>query len=225
MMKTFIYIIFIGSLSVVLGCERKNEVPNAPATSTLTTLTDSDKYILEAIHIWVWSGFYTPDEVDSMIDDILESDANEKMLRDEIIPEFAKKRDAEKSWPKITDCDRLNLVFDALDKRGILSLHNSGYEKADGHQEAYEILFDRKNSNYVGYTFYHGQDVERAIKGRGLWLSFSDLNGNASDHVKIGLIVKEELERAGFIVEWDGTIQQRIGIPNFDWKRRQQNSE
>ncbi len=185
-------------------------------------LNESDKYILGAIHKWVWSGFYSPEEVDLMIDDILEEDAHEAMLRDAVAPEFTKKEEEEKTWPQVTDCDRLNAVFAALDKRRVLCLHNSGFERSDGHTEAFGVLFEQPKDRYFGYCFYHGQDVEGAMEGQGLMLAFNHVNDDVPDKLKVGLALKEELEHAGFALEWDGTSDQRINIPKFDWKRRYQ---
>jgi hypothetical protein len=54
-------------------------------------MSEADEYILNAIDNWVWSGFYSPDEADAMIDDILEDDADEAMLRAAVAPEFERK--------------------------------------------------------------------------------------------------------------------------------------
>lgn len=43
-------------------------------------MSDVNDYILDSIRTWVWSGFYSPDEVDLMIDDILEEGADEEMI-------------------------------------------------------------------------------------------------------------------------------------------------
>jgi hypothetical protein len=186
----------------------------------LTKMTETDEYILESVRKSVWSGFYSPDEVDRMIDDILEADADEEMVRGAVAPEFAKKARAEQGWPAVTDCDRLDTAFTASDSRGVLCLHNAGYTMSDGHAEAGELLSQRRERPYFGYAFYHGQDVERALDGGGLMLAFDHVDGDVPDKAKVGAVLKEELERAGFVLEWDGTSEQRINIPKFDWKRR-----
>ena len=56
-------------------------------------MSETDDYILQTIRTWVWSGFYSPDQVDEMIDDLLEDDSNETMLRAAIGPEFAMARE------------------------------------------------------------------------------------------------------------------------------------
>jgi hypothetical protein len=187
---------------------------------TNSDLNETDKHILNAIRKWVWSGFYTADEVDVMIDDLLEDDAHEEFLREAVASEFTKKSEAEKNWPVQTDCDRLDAAFRALEKRNILCLQNSGFEMSDGHQEAFEILSARPAHPYIGYCFYHGQDLERAVDGGGLMVAFDHIDGDVPDKMKIGLALKEELERVRFGIEWDGIIDQRINIPKIEWKRR-----
>ena len=51
-------------------------------------------------------------------------------------------------------------------------------------------------------------------------LAFNHVNSDVPDKLNVGLALKEELERDGFTLEWDGTSDQRINIPKFDWKRR-----
>ncbi|KQO25615.1 hypothetical protein ASF11_18840 [Acidovorax sp. Leaf76] len=126
-------------------------------------------------------------------------------------------------WPAITDCDRLDATFDALVQRGIIALQNAGYTQSDGyddviseHQEAADP--DR----FFGYCFFHGQDLARAIEGGGLFLAFGPLEASKEDieGPRVGELVAEELRRAGFEVRWNGSFQQRIHVPAFDWKRR-----
>jgi hypothetical protein len=183
-------------------------------------MTDTDEYILDAIKAWVWSGFYSPTDVDEMIDDILEDDADEAFLRAAIQPEFEKKAEQEKHWPRETDCDRLDAAFSALETQGILALQNAGYTMGDGHQEAFEIMQDRGRGDFIGYCFYHGQDVERAVAGEGLMIAFDHVDGDVPEKVALGNTVKSTLEKAGFDVEWNGNPDKRISIPKFDWKRR-----
>ncbi len=77
-------------------------------------MSETDEYVLDAIKNWVWSGFYSPVEVDAMIDDILEGDADEPTVRAAVAPEFEKKTAAEAWWPDTTDCDRLDQAFERL---------------------------------------------------------------------------------------------------------------
>lgn len=183
-------------------------------------MTETDKYILDAIETWVWSGFYDPSEVNRMIDDILEDDADETMLRAAVQPAFDRKSVAEASWPKETDCDRLDRAFAALNSHGVIALHNAGYTMSDGLDDVGDVLGERGRSGVIGYCFYHGQDVERAVAGGGLFIAFGDLDGDTSQKIEVGTAVREILQQHLFRVEWNGDSETRLEIPNFDWKRR-----
>src|SRR2546423_11003366 len=127
-------------------------------------MSDTDEYILNAIKTWVWSGFYSPADVNEMIEDILEDDeADEALLRAAVLPEFARKAAQEVQWPQETDCDRLDAAFAALEKQGVLALQNAGATLSEGHQNAFESLEERGREQFMGYCFYHGRDMERAL--------------------------------------------------------------
>ena len=125
-------------------------------------MNDTTRYVLDAIRSHVWSGFDSPADVDRVIDDLLEGDADEALLRAAVGPEFARKQAAEATWPPTTDCDRLDAAFTTLDAQGIIALQNTGYEMSDGLTEVAEALHRRGGREGVGgYCFYHGQDLER----------------------------------------------------------------
>jgi len=183
-------------------------------------MNETDQYILDAIKVHVWSGFYDADDVHQMIDDILEDDADEAMLRAVVQPEFEKKVNAESTWPAETDCDRLDRVFDNLNNKGIIALQNAGYTMSDGLDDVGEVLHQRGRDNVIGYCFYHGQDLERAVHGGGIMLAFGDLDDDDTKKLQIAEIVKATVEEHGFSVEWNGDPGTRINVPSIDWKRR-----
>ena len=183
-------------------------------------MNETDEYILNSIKTWVWSGFYDPDEVDAMIDDILEDDADEAMLRAAVAPEFDKKIAEEESWPDTTDCDRLDQAFAKLNSRGIIALHNAGYTISDGISDVTEVLHERGRTGTKGYCFYHGQDLERAVAGVGLMIAFGDLDDDKLKKTEVGHLVKDVLQESGFTVEWNGDPETRLNLPKLDWKRR-----
>jgi hypothetical protein len=127
------------------------------------------------------------------------------------------------SWPAITDCDQLDKAFAALNARGVIALQNAGYTQSDGYDDVRQSYDERSDRDRViGYCFYHGQDLERAVHGEGLYLAFGpiDARNEATEGPLVGAIIVEELRRAGFTAKWDGTFGQRICVPAIDWKRR-----
>jgi hypothetical protein len=183
-------------------------------------MVDVNQYILEAIKTWVWSGFYSPADVDLMIGDILEAGADEAMLRAAVRPEFEKKAAAEAGWPENTDCDRLDRAFAELNAPGIIALQNAGLTMSDGRSDVSDVLQKRGRKGVRGYCFYHGQDLERAVHGEGLWLAFGAVNEDQARRAEVGRTVKEVMERHGFAVDWNGDPDTRINLPHIDWKRR-----
>ena len=127
------------------------------------------------------------------------------------------------TWPEVTDCDRLDEAFGALNARNIIALQNAGYTQSDGYDDFQEAYARHpKKASVIGYCFYHGQDLERAVRGEGLWLAFGpvDPKREATDGPKVGAIIRDELQRVGLPVEWDGTFGQRISVPRFKWQKR-----
>ncbi len=140
------------------------------------------------------------------------------------VDEAISRNDAEKpTWPAVTDCDKLDRVFEALNNRGVVAIQNAGYTQSDGYDDCSEAFQSVSNpAKILGYCFYHGQDLERAVAGDGLYLAFGPVDP-ADEETKgpqVGRIVVEELEWVGFRVTWDGTFDQRILIAPFDWKKR-----
>ncbi len=140
------------------------------------------------------------------------------------VDEAISRHEVEKhSWPEVTDCDRLDRVFEALNKRGIVALQNAGYTQSDGYDDCGEAFRSAPDpAKIIGYCFYHGQDLERAVAGGGLCLAFGpvDSKDEQAKGPQVGRIVVEELQRVGFRVTWDGTFGQRILVAPFAWKKR-----
>lgn len=183
-------------------------------------MTETDSYALDRIRLWTWSGFYAPQRIEEMLEDILEGGEDEAALRRAIGDELARKRLAEREWPGVTDCDRLDAIFYRLHEDGICALHDAGYTMSDGYAEVSEVCAQAPAGHYHGYCFYHGQDVERAVDGAGLTIAFGDLQDRDAAGLEVGRAVAAALSAGGFDVVWDGSMKTRIDLPNLDWQRR-----
>jgi hypothetical protein len=183
-------------------------------------MSDSNEYILGLIKTHVWSGFYSEEDVYQMIEDVLDENADVELLRAAVRPEFRRKRQAEVTWPTTTDCDRLDDAFAELNGDRFIALHNTGMTMSDGHADVDQPLKARGRSGIKGYCFYHGQDLERAVNGGGLWIAFGDLDGITEQKKAVGEQIKACLERHRFDAEWSGDPERRLAIPKLDWKRR-----
>lgn len=189
-------------------------------------MTPGEENAATQIRYWVWSGFHDRDEVRSMLADFIADEAEEADIDPAVVeamvePAFERKEAAEADWPEVTACDLLADVFADLNDADICALEYAGYTMAEGHAEvAAEVAEDPDGEDYYGYCFYHGQDVERAVDGQGLSIAFGTLGDDDASGLEVGRVVSQRLRDAGFKVEWDGTLEHRIELPRFDWKRR-----
>lgn len=181
--------------------------------------------VLEEISTLVRSGFYDKRRLLTIfLEEMYAPGELGKAAVTSAIDQATKEWNREKkSWPDVTDCDRLDTAFEKLSKRGVIVLQNAGYTQSDGYedfQSAYRR--HRRKSLVIGYCFYHGQDLERAVRGGGLYVAFGpvDPDDEETGGPKVGEVVREELERAGLGVKWDGTFATRILIPSFEWQKR-----
>jgi Domain of unknown function (DUF6891) len=180
--------------------------------------------ILNWVRRFVWSGEYDREEVAILIDEQLgEGDEVDRdCLGKAIRRKFAAKRKAEKAWPKVTDCDRLDRAFNALEEQGVIALQMAGYTQSEGLYEAEEEYREAggKKSSYAGHCFYTEQDQEAAMDGGGLYIGFGHLSGDDAKGIAVGQMLRAALEREGLKVEWDGTSGRRLYVEGFRWQRR-----
>jgi hypothetical protein len=179
---------------------------------------------VNAIRRLVWSGFYDRDRIFEIVtEDLFESDEiDEEWVAAQIKDELRRKSNDELTWPTVTDCDRLDNAFVELNEAGVIALQNAGYEPSDGIAEVNEVYDELggPDSSVAGYCFYHGQDLEGAVDGRGLMLSFGDIDGADEMGLEIGQRIVAVLTGHGLKVRWPATIAKRIEIPHMVWQRK-----
>jgi hypothetical protein len=181
-------------------------------------------YAVSEIRRLVWSGFYDADEVkEILLDEIFQpGEVDAEWATQYIHAEFMRKKEVEGAWPLVTDCDRLNSAFDELNDGGIIALQNAGYTQDEGIEDVTDVYQELggEASEVEGYCFYHGQDLERAVDGQGLLLTFGDILGDDERGVDVGHRIVETLARHGLAVSWSGSISERIELPEIEWRRR-----
>ena len=183
-----------------------------------------DTEVMDLITLWVRKGFYDKHKLRTIVcDDQYEGKLDPAEVAAAIDLATATLESEQSSWPAVTDCDRLDAAFDALNRRGVIAQQNSGYFQSDGYddfEDAYKLHPNK--SSVIGYCYYGEQDLERAMEGGGLSFYFGPANPKDEDTIglEIGKIVREELERAGLQVKWSGLFAERINIPSMVWQKR-----
>jgi hypothetical protein len=128
---------------------------------------------------------------------------------------------AEAGWPRITDCDRLDAAFAALEAEGVIARQNFSCCNTCGQAEIWEEVQAAEDAGLParGYAFYHIQDTERAVEGEGVYLGYGACEEGEAAALEIARDIVAELESHGLRTEWDGSWNQKIAVA-LDWKKR-----
>ncbi len=130
---------------------------------------------------------------------------------------FAAYVDRQRTWPEVLDADRLIRAFRELDTTGIVARANFACCQSCGTAEIGGEVPD--GGRMRGYVFCHRQDVDAAVAGQGLYLSYGAFGDDRSQDAGIGEEVTEALRRHGLTAVWDGDVAVRIDVP-MTWRRR-----
>lgn len=185
--------------------------------------------ILDELHGYIQceiaAGFDSPEAIIESAVEYLSDEADPAILRSHaqrLVGAILAAHLAEQAtWPAITDCDRLDAAFAALEASGIVCRQNFSCCGTCG---AYEIwdeaaALEAAGTPVRGYAFYHVQDTESAVRGYGLYLNYgAAAEGEAAALAIAGEIVAA-LQQQGLRVDWNGQWSRRIGV-SLDWKRR-----
>jgi hypothetical protein len=145
----------------------------------------------------------------------LDEGAVEKMVDQAIAAHHAKQA----TWSKPTDCDKLDVVFRSLNRKGILARQNFSCCSNCGHYEMESELKDPKHRRVTGYAFYHLQDTESAVEGGGIHLKYDAVVNDPVKKRLIGQTITDALTAAGLKPDWDGNPDTAVYVP-VKWKKR-----
>ena len=109
----------------------------------------SEYQIISEMRSLIRSGFYSKSAlIDMFSDEICESCGLTPEDVIAVIDEDIQTIDAEKeTWPAVTDCDRLEAAFAALNSRGLVSLENAGYTQSDGYSDVCDLHHEHPNKD------------------------------------------------------------------------------
>lgn len=176
---------------------------------------------------WIWYGFHAPHEIETLIDEgaAAGDGFDVAQVKAFAASTLAKKRGTEATWPPITDCDKLDRAFARLQEQGICALQYTGDTQDDGFEAVVDALSEDgvPEDRYHGYCFYVSQDIDRALNDEGLLLAYGHLGRSEvkdHEHVAVGQRVCEALRKEGLEVEWNGSSNRRIALPQLSWQRR-----
>ncbi|MFH5803911.1 DUF6891 domain-containing protein [Alienimonas sp. DA493] len=203
--------------------------PAGEATLPPDVADDLRRYVRE----YVRAGFLPAEDIPAQAADVLLGEADAAVLlkaaEGYLAQEVAAHAAEQVDWPAVTDCDRLDAAFAALEAAGVVCRQNFS---CCGNCGVAEIGAEMDGAAAAGkrirgYAFYHMQDTESAVDGYGLCLNYGprwEEGLTDADYAPrataIGREVAAALADAGLAVDWDGSLNRRISV-TLDWKRRQ----
>jgi hypothetical protein len=188
-------------------------------------MTENEKYVYDGLMNSIKAGFSSLDDIidetlEIVEDEGWETEISGDWIREHVTREYNKHEEKSKMWQKPTDPDRLVDAFDKLRRQKIVALHNAGYTQEDALYDVKEVWEDLEDIDVhpVGYCYYHGQDIERAIEDNILCIGFyGKKEKNDKEAIMIGNTIVNVLKESGFEVNWNNTASKRIEIQDFEW--------
>lgn len=195
--------------------------------------TEALEELAEHIRRGLAEGFQAPEAVAKQAVEIVSEEHTDSDLTSAARAVLAKllveRQDEQRSWPAVTDCDRLDAAFEQLNALGIMARHHwaccSNCAAAEMPDEFDRIGGAWQGVPIVGYTCYHHQNTASAVEGDGLYLGFGSTERAPSEQVyqeqclKIAQTVCDVLVSHGLKVTWNGTYQQRPHV-SLHWQRK-----
>ncbi len=173
----------------------------------------------------VVAGYLAPDEIARFACEVFADELDPAVLRHHAaryVREIAAEYRAEQSaWPPVTDNERLDAAFAALERAGIVCRQNFSCCGTCGAAEIWDEMaaVEDAGAPVLGYAFFHLQDTEAAVEGDGLYLSYGAVVEGAEGAEAVGRAVVAALEAKGLTTVWDGHWSRRIFV-QLAWQRR-----
>jgi hypothetical protein len=125
---------------------------------------------------------------------------------------------SEVAWPSVTDFDRLQSTFVALEQRGLFGAATPQDCEYHGLAAAMHLYEEASVESRLGVVFYDVPAVERTLAGGLLRLNYQAPTGGLTTRRAVQTVLIEELSNAGL---------QAVPVPGMDavhitmdWQRR-----
>ncbi|MBJ2155162.1 DUF6891 domain-containing protein [Variovorax sp. IB41] len=120
---------------------------------------------------------------------------------------------------------RIDAVFEALTKAGLVALQDAGQTQSDGFSDCTEAFHERggEAAGVHGFCFYTRQDLNRAKRTSQLSLAYWGApQGADADMLRVGELIVGRFRTAGFEVRWNGAASMR---PEVDLRQASPQAE
>jgi len=188
-------------------------------------ISEALELIDEYANQYIRGGFKTESEIVSSVIDIVNDEQDvdnvDAVVATRVHALLQKHLEVEATWPAVTDNDKLDAGFAALEAKGIVARQDFSCCGTCGNGEIRDEMakLEAQGVKVRGYTFYHMQGTEHGIEGHGLFLSYGSTKEGTKAAVEIANEICATLKAQGLTVDWNGTTERCIHVP-LEWKRR-----
>ncbi len=122
----------------------------------------------------------------------------------------------QREWPETTEADRVERAFEAMAGAGVTArMHFQCCMPC-----AVGAVEDERAEGEDGFAFFHVQDTDAAVEGRGLFISFGSYDGDPAREALIADRVTEALRHEGLPVHTVGDPEGIIHLHPLRWRKR-----
>ena len=171
------------------------------------------------IQLLIKSGFYSEDEILEIIDDeFIEENVPMDLISKLYLENKEKIGEINEDSDDFTS---LKNAFLDLTRENIISIHNAGYDIEEGIQDSFELFTHLRNNKYSpeGFCFYSFEDIENVLEENVLAIAFGDFEYDEKKGLEIAKRVESVLKSYDFDINWNESVDERIEIKNFNWKK------
>ncbi|MHC5247668.1 DUF6891 domain-containing protein [Enterococcus sp. LJL90] len=187
---------------------------------------DLQEEIIEALNFTINSGYFSVSEIQELATEYLSEIFEDYELpkpSGETIQEITQAVQQAHSADKQMNYLRLRKIFDQLNQQGIIAIDFAGFDISEGLEDVGEVVrfMQEQQIPRQGYCFCHQQDIERALdsESRILYLAFHSTNGDEEQALRVAEKIVELFTEAGLQPRWDGSLDERICLLNFEWDK------
>jgi hypothetical protein len=122
----------------------------------------------------------------------------------------------QREWPEVTEADKVERAFEALRGAGVTARMNFQCCMPC----AVGAVEDERAEGEDGFAFFHVQDTDAAVEGRGLYISFGSFDGDPARDALIAERVAEALRHEGLPVHSVGDPEGILHVHPLEWRKR-----
>ena len=169
-------------------------------------LTEEIEYLIETL---TKSGFFSTLEIEEILEDQFDDENIDLSKFSIYLPDSSNE-----------NFKKLDNIFKKLAYKGIVGIHNCGFDLSEGVNDTFELYLHLYNNNVKaeGFCFYTLEDVEYAIFDNKLKITFGDFDKNEQKALEMGKTIYKYLNEE-FDVIWDESLNSQIEINPFKWDK------